>query len=205
VAAEPASIVYLTAVLEYLCAELCELTGNEQTKGGRCDCSHLKAAVEGDEELNDAFVLRFKCELSGGHEDDDKDKDEDKEETGTADQEEGIRHDGDVEKLFAELKELCPSYAEDVRGCYDDGKWIAAEHFEGVYSDLHIYRADARYAGKPNAEKEWTSFLAIFLGFFGDSEYGRQLRAVVDEYDDSAPDWEEIGRNRATGGSLFGN
>ena len=85
------------------------------------------------------------------------------------------------------------------------GKWIPAERFNWVYSDLRLYRTDARYAGgKPNAEKEWTSFLALFLGFFGDSEYGRQLRAVVDEYDDRIGDWEEIGRRRATGGSLFG-
>ena len=63
------------------------------------------------------------------------------------------------------------------------GKWIAAENFEGVYSDLKIEYRERYAAGKPNAEKEWTSFLALFLGFFGDSEYGRQLRAVVDEYD----------------------
>ena len=63
------------------------------------------------------------------------------------------------------------------------GKWIPAEDFYHLYSDLLIYRSDAHYAGKPNAEKEWTSFLALFLGFFGDSEYGRQLRAVVDEYE----------------------
>ena len=70
VAADPAAMVFLTAVLEYLCAELLELTGSElvyaekdktepptRIDGLRCyDCSHLKVAVQGDDELENVFL-----------------------------------------------------------------------------------------------------------------------------------------------------
>ncbi|XP_070607107.1 histone H2A.J-like [Erythrolamprus reginae] len=54
----PGASVYLTAVLEYLTAELMELAGNaaHQNKKHRIGPRHIQLAVRNDEELNKLFT-----------------------------------------------------------------------------------------------------------------------------------------------------